>query len=819
MPKLRKKVRKFTRRAKLAVATERIARQRSRPIRPHTVLYESFAGNGVLCNPEAIFRYLVDHPDFTHLTHVWSIADDDALSRFRAEFDSHPRVSAVRRRSGRYWEALSTSEYLINNATFPPAFGKRPGQTYLNTWHGTPLKKMGFDMPDGAYQSVNTLRNFLNADFLLAANPFMAETMYEQSYRLDNIYEGELIEEGYPRTDRQHLDDAALTSLRSELAGSGIDVGDKSIVLYAPTWRGASFASPAENLDTLIAHVTRMRASVDENTVVLLKAHQIVHSLAADRPELQGALVPNTIPTNIMLGAASALITDYSSVFFDYLATGRPVVFFAPDADDYADARGTYVPLDEFPGPVTIDAATAVEQALALVGGTPHPRYAEWAERFTPFDDGEASKRVVDIVFRGAREGLRVRSTARDGRRRLLLYLGGMKPNGITSSALNLLEHIDHDRYDVTVLLRQKGPRATQQLIHPRVRQVMRVGGMNGSKLLQSLRRLRDRAGEPLLPQDRRWHDQLWHNEWQRVMGSTSFDWVADFSGYSPFWANLLLQSPPAERAIWLHNEMASDRMRTVSGRRPMEQGLGLVFKHYRAYDSLVSVSAQLSMVNRIELAEYASPQKFRTVRNFPSPLEEIEGDVDLRSVLGANEEEPEWMRELRSAERATRWFITVGRLSPEKNHARLIRAFAETHRVDPSARLLIVGGGPLHGALRQQISEAGLEHAAYLAGQRRQPSMLLAAADCFVMSSNYEGQPMVLLEAAMCEMPIVSTAFASVADALPEKTIHIVDTDDAALRDGLLAFLAGEVPPSRLDFDAYVAEVSKELEAVLNAE
>lgn len=786
------------------------------------MLYESFAGNGVLCNPEAIFRHLLDDPEFGRLRHVWAISDDAAIARFTAEFGSHPRVDFVRRGSGRYWEALSTSGTLVNNSTFPAAFGKRAGQRYLNTWHGTPLKRMGFDMPDGARQSANVLRNLLMADYLLAANPFMSETMYEGAYRLDNIYGGELIEEGYPRVDRQRLTDAQVDAVRAELEAAGVRLGDRRIVLYAPTWRGGSFAQPEADFQSLLAHASEMQQAIGGDAVLLVKTHQVVHALAAGHPGFERILAPNTIPTNVLLGAASALITDYSSIFFDYLATGRPVVFFTPDADGYADTRGTYLPLDELPGPVVADAAAAAAAARRLLDdGTPHPRYAEWAQRFTPYEDGGATERVVDIVFRGRRDGYRVRGTERDGRRRLLFYLGGMQANGITSSALNLLRQIDHERYDVTALMphvKSADQRAGQALIDPRVRQIMRVGGMSGSKLFHLLRRRRDLVSSVPQPGTAPWHDRLWHDEWDRLMGSAAFDWVADFSGYSPFWTNLLLRSPDAPRAVWLHNELASDRTKTVNGRQPHKRGLGIVFNLYRSFDQLVSVSHQLTAVNREQLSEFADAHRFVTVRNFPSPEAIPSPGADARDLLEPDEAEPYWMRELRDGRRSTRWFVTIGRLSPEKNHARLIRAFAEVHAADPSTRLLILGSGALQGALEQQIMDAGLAEAAFLGGHRRRPTALLAAADCFVLSSDYEGQPMVLLEAALCELPIVSTAFASVADALPDDTIRVVDCDDASLRDGMLAFLAGEVPSSRLDYDAYVRDVTAELERVVDA-
>lgn len=813
---------RYVSRAGKAVQAERIAYARSKPVQADVVLYESFAGNGMLCNPEALFRHLLNRPDFDHLWHVWALDDDDAIARFEAEFAAHPRVSFVRRGSFDYWRVLSTAGYLINNATFPPAFGKRPGQVYLNTWHGTPLKHMGFDMPNGAIESANTLRNLLAADYVLAANPFMAETMYEDAYRLRNVYQGQIIEEGYPRIDRQRLTPAQEADVRTELAQRGIELNGRRVILFAPTWRGTSFSNPSDDLDALAAQVDALQSRVGDDSVVLLKTHQVVHALASSRPALRSILLPNSIPTNVLLGAAAALVTDYSSIFFDYLATGRPIVFFTPDADDYSAARGTYLPLDELPGPVTSDAFEAGTMVADLLEGGRHERYVQWAERFTPFEDGDVARRVVDIVFRGRTAGRRVRPAASDGRTRLLFYLGGMRSNGITSSVLNLLNAIDHDKYDVTALMakfRASDPLANQALIHPAVRQVFRIGGMNGSKALQLRRRARDRRGLPPAPRDERWHAQLWDAEWSRVFGSAAFDWIADFSGYSPIWTNLLLHSPYASRAIWLHNEMASDQQRTVGGRQPLRHKLQLVFRQYDGFDHLVSVSPRLTELNRAELAEYAPADRFTTVRNLPDVERVVTGmSQPLLSLLDEDEPEPEWMAQLRHPDRDTRWFVSVGRLSTEKNHARLIRAFAQAHEAHPEARLVIVGGGPLEPELRAQIQDAGLEHVAFLAGLRRNPFAVLAAADCFVLSSRYEGQPMVLLEAALCSLPVVSTAFGSVRDALPGDTIHVVEQSDEALRDGLLAYLRGDVAASTLDVPAYTAEVMGELDALIDA-
>ncbi|MFT4282738.1 CDP-glycerol glycerophosphotransferase family protein [Microbacterium sp.] len=800
---------KTLRRARRMVAAEQIALARLLPIRPRTVLYESFAGNGALCNPEAIFRRLLADPEFADLEHVWALSDSDAADALRREFAGRRDVRIVARGSAAYWKAVSTAGYLINNATFPPSFGKRPGQVYLNTWHGTPLKLMGFDMPGGARESANTLRNLLSADYLLAANPFMTEVMYEDAYQLRNIYPGSIIEEGYPRIDRQRLSDADRNSVRRTLTDQlGVELGDRRIVLFAPTWRGASFQSPDADLAHLADQAAELQHGLGDDVVVLVKTHQVVHSLAQGVPSLRRLLVPNTIPANVLLGVADALVTDYSSIFFDYLATGRPVGFLVSDASSYALERGTYLPLDELPGPVATDAAAlaAALRDLMAPDAPRHARYDDWADRFVPYEDGEAGARVIDVVFRGRVRDRRIRTARREGKPRLLFYIGGIRMNGITTSAVNLLNSLDREKYDVTALMafpKGETTRRNQARLDPGIRQIFRIGGMNGLKGRQLLRRLADVSTDPLRAHRRFGHRTLWRDEWTRVFGTARFDWVADFSGYSPFWAHLMLHSPRAVRAIWLHNEMAADRERTVAGKQPFRRSLGRVFAMYRAYDQLVSVSPSLTELNRTELAGYAPAERFRTLRNLP---DRVEATVDAEPEVPRTEADDAWRQALEID--GVQRFITVGRLSTEKNHARLIRAFSRVHAERSATQLFIVGGGPLAADLERQVRAAGLTGAVFLTGPQPQPGRIMDRTDCFVLSSDYEGQPMVLIEAAQRGMPIVSTAFGSARGALPGDDMHVVDRDDDALAEGMLAFLEGRVAPAALDVERYTAEV-----------
>ncbi|GAA4179109.1 hypothetical protein GCM10022287_30870 [Gryllotalpicola koreensis] len=770
-------------------------------MRPRTVLYEAFAGSGMLDNPEAIFRQLRRDSEFSDLVHCWVIADPALRRRLEAEWRSEASVCFVGYRDWSYWRALATSGYLVNNATFPSEFSKRVGQIYLNTWHGTPLKTMGYDMPDGPRESANTLRNFLAADWLLSQNADMTEVMYRKAYRLDGLFDGGVIEEGYPRTDAQQLDASESAAVRELLTERGVALDGRPILLYAPTWKGTRFSEVADDVAELVATVAQLQARVGESYTVLLKTHQSVFRFARRDPLLRGMLVPNDIPTNTVLAVTELLVTDYSSIQFDYLATGRPMVYYVPDMDAYRGGRGLYLHPSTWPGPLARNADELGDAVAEIAHGRDAWQSArrEWSARFAPYDDGAASKRVIDVVFRGQGAGRRVRALEDTRRPRVLMYIGGMRSNGITTSGVTLANALARDgRLDVSVVYgRSESASRIQnaQRLDAEVRQFLRVGAMNAGRLDH-----RRRGQGPSV--------ELWKDEWRRCFGDARFDHIIDFSGYSTFWAQLLLAGE-GKHTIWLHNDLGRDANRTVNGRAHLRDELHGVFELYPRFETLVSVSRELSRINSAALTAHAAREKFTWVPNLidadavrasaATPLRSVveraiaDGSADLAAAATRLAAEPDAI-----------WFVSIGRLSPEKNQRRLIHAFAEVAASHPELRLLIVGDGPLRAALEHEAAGRGVGGQVVFSGNSPQPEALLGAADCFVLSSDYEGMPMVLLEAAVLGLAIITTRFGSVNDAVPGAKLTVVEQSEAALAEGMRAFLKGEVARARFDSDAH---------------
>jgi CDP-glycerol glycerophosphotransferase len=849
-----------TRTAVNKVLFDRYARWHRDPIRERTVLYEAFGGNGALDNPEAIFRYLLSAPDMADLEHVWALHDASSHADIQAEFADHPQVRFVEVNSAGYFKALATSKYLFNNATFQQRFAKRPEQVYVNTWHGVPLKHMGVDMPRGGPESRNITRNFLNADYLLSANRYMTDTMYRDAYRMQGIFRGAVLEEGQPRADRLAQGLADPDAVRRLLEERGVRVGDRRIVVYAPTWRGERFGDPWVNASQLMATTRELQETLDpEKHVVLLKVHQVIYDAVKERVGDCDFLVPNSVPTNLVLAVSDVLVTDYSSIFFDFVPTGRPVVHYVPDLDEYRSGRGLYLTQDELPGPVCSTAPDLHKLVSEALAGELERRPADVADHpaYAGRFDGGVCERVVDVTMRGKDESdYNLKRDFGTDKPTVLVYLGSMKSQGITTSALNLLRHIDHDTYDVTAFYpwsrgRERAFNIAQ--VDPRVRVVPRQ-----PVFLATQRRMREETkhlmvkGLPDTLSDR--HVEHWTVEWQRMFGSARFDHLVDFSGYGCYAPFLFSVVEAKTKSIWLHNDMYADMQRDEAGQKHLEDRLAAVFSTYKHFDHLVSVSRELDRVNRERLSMYARPEQFTYAHNTMDAervLRMAGVDLDADDATGETEAPAagtsgrtvavptdniaaavttllehytarDIVREARGRLRLAKMptssdtvtFVSVGRLSPAKNHRRLIQAFSQVHEKAPHTRLVIVGGGALEGELNELVLSLGLTSAITLAGQVDNPYAIMADASCFVLSSDYEGQPMVILEARTLGLPVVTTSFGSVKDSVPEDAGVVVEQSDEGIARGMMLFLEGKVPAHTLDHVGYNREAIEQFYA-----
>lgn len=341
----------------------------------NAVFFESFYGRTVGCNPQAIDRALAAQaPD---VVRYWSVVD---LSVAVPE-----GAVAVVEGSPEWWRARAASRLLVVNDWLRRRFARKPGQRVLQTWHGTPLKRLALHRPGfDPRRMAAVVKESRRWDVLLAQNTY-SERILRKAYA---FFGRPIWVEGYPRNDALVTGDAA--SIRAAL---GIEQGER-VLLYAPTWR--------DDRTEMVDFVDPEELARQTDAVVLVRGHSRTIDTGRDRAGARVIDVTGYPETSQLLLAADALITDYSSVMFDFSVTGKPMYFLVPDLDHYrGQLRGFYFDLaSRAPGPLVgsqkelVDALADPEHEKTFGA-----RYMAWRAQFNSRDDGHAAERVVARIL------------------------------------------------------------------------------------------------------------------------------------------------------------------------------------------------------------------------------------------------------------------------------------------------------------------------------------------------------------------------------------------------------------------------------------
>ncbi|RFU41955.1 CDP-glycerol:glycerophosphate glycerophosphotransferase [Actinomadura logoneensis] len=375
--------------AQRRIQEDEYPRMRELPLRDLAV-FDSYEGAQYSCSPRAVFEELRRRrPD---IECVWVTRD--------GRFEVPEGARAVLMESREHYEALARARWIVGNYGQLPWFVKREGQTYLQTWHGTPLKKLAHDLRDMPYKRTETLewmeREVPRWDVLISPNPFTTPIM-RRAFR----YDGEILESGYPRNDILTAPGAASVGRRVR-ERLGVPDG-RRVVLYAPTWRDDHHLAPGRRAFSLELDLALLRERLGDDHVVLVRAHYLI----TDRSwsDSDGFVIDVSRYGEIaeLYLAADVLVTDYSSAMFDFAVMGRPMVFYAYDLESYRDTvRGFYLDFEaEAPGPVV---RTSAEVAAALedieAACAPYAdAYTAFRARYCPYDDGRAAGRAVDRLL------------------------------------------------------------------------------------------------------------------------------------------------------------------------------------------------------------------------------------------------------------------------------------------------------------------------------------------------------------------------------------------------------------------------------------
>ena len=374
-----------------------------------TVIFETFSGKGYSDSPRAVYEFMKQDERYAEYTFLWIFKEPEEYNWLEDD-----RTKLVKYQSKACEKALQKAKYWIFNYRALDHWVPTKRQVYVQCWHGVPLKRLGYDIQssNNAMNSLSEIRDKYRWDtkrfkYLLSSCPFSSEK-FRSAWNLKAFHkEKAILEVGYPRNDFlvNHTEDDVV-QIKDKLDLTEAVAAGKKIILYAPTWRDNQHdASQGYTYDVNVDFKIWQK-QLGDDYIILFRAHYLVAN-SFDFAAYDGFVrdVSGVDDINELYVVSDMLITDYSSVFFDYAILNRPILFYMYDLEQYRDEmRGFYLGLEELPGQIVQDEENVLAEILKLcsadVGSNPVVQHDEFNRRFNYLNDGKASERIVEKVVK-----------------------------------------------------------------------------------------------------------------------------------------------------------------------------------------------------------------------------------------------------------------------------------------------------------------------------------------------------------------------------------------------------------------------------------
>lgn len=684
-----------------------------------------------------------------------------------------------------YYYQLATAGYLVNDTSFPGRFVKKEGQTYLNVWHGTPLKKMGRDNQDERVTMGNVMRNLLMADYLLFPNIYMEEKM-SHAYMLPNLYQGKVLREGYPRNSI-FFDLERGKETKRQLGYEG-----KQLSIYMPTFRGrADAVDTQDSLQILKKNLEELDVLLGEEQILLVKLHPFVSAHLKIEGYRHIRPFPPNYDTYDVLNACDVLITDYSSVMYDFANTGRKIILFVYDSQEYEGSRGMYEDVESYPF-AKVQTVQELSRELLMPGGQAD---VSFLKMYDTYECVKAAEKICRHVFLGG-DLCKTSNMQANGRKNVMIYAGDLDQNGITTAFCSMMERLNLEEYNYYVSFRMNSLREYPE----RLKQIPENVGivpiaseMNLDVITAVAQAVYLETGRTSLGIGNRLKT-AYAREWKKHFGSVHFDHVIHYNGYENYMISLLKEAP-CRRTIWVHNDMVREAQEKKNPSKV------LLHDAYKSFDYVAIVSEDIR-----KSTESISGRKDNIVL--------IQNCEDYQQVLRRSErllsfdentQSTVTLEELKKILASPgKKIINIGRYSKEKGHERLIRAFDRFWKEHRDAYLIIVGGtGKLYGqtcALARSM-ESG-KHIVLIRAMSN-PMPLLKECDFFVLSSFYEGLGIVLMEANILGLAVAACDVPGPSGFLGEYGGTLLENSEDGILKGMELFEQGKIAPMHVDYEA----------------
>lgn len=372
-------------------------------VNDRTILFSTFNGKSYSDSPKAIYLYLLNNENYKDYNFIWTFKEPEEHKFLEA----NERTKIVRQGTKEYEKSLAKSKYWIFNYRVADHQHPKKNQVYVQCWHGTPLKRLGYDLEnsDNVLNTKSEIRFKYRTDakkfkYILSPSKFATEKFISAWNLKEFNKENCVIEEGYPRNDFLHnYTETDIKNIKQKLE---IDSINKKIILYAPTWRDNQHQSGIGYTYKTEVDFDKLQKKLGQDYIILFRAHYLVAN-EFNFEKYKGFIydASKVDDINELYVISDILITDYSSVFFDYANLKRPIVFYMYDLEDYKDdIRGFYIDLKELPGNITKTEEELVDEINKVQNDFKYDKkYERFNKKYNYLDDGEASKRVVEKII------------------------------------------------------------------------------------------------------------------------------------------------------------------------------------------------------------------------------------------------------------------------------------------------------------------------------------------------------------------------------------------------------------------------------------
>lgn len=766
-------------------------------IKEKQILIESKNGQDLAGNMFHLLRE-VTKPEYSNYEVCLSVLESsrEGITKQLDKYGIH-NVKMIRTNSYNYYKYLATAKYLFTDTSFNRTYVKKEGQIITNTWHGTPLKKMGRDVEDRAYAMGNVQRNLLAADYLIYPNDYMKEKMVD-AYYLKGLYEGTILCEGYPRNSVFFHQEIG-QDIKKELG-----LGNKQVFMYMPTWRGTVSNKNTEHLLAMTEYYLKpLDKQLRDDQVFYVKLHPFVSKDMNYSKYKHIKPYPDQYDAYEFMNMCDCLVTDYSSVFYDFANSRKKIILFAYDETEYLGERGTYVPLSSLPFPV-------VKTVKGLVHELNSPKNyddTEFLKECCTYDAPDAAKRICKHVILGEKV-CKEEKLPKNGKKNVLMYGSALAKNGLTTSLLNLFNNIDLSEKNYYVTFSEMALRRTPLRVAqiPEEVGILPMGSSASYTIMEAfayaLYFKMNKDGKFI----QKYLDRLYQREIKKQFGEVPMDYFIQFAGYEKKTINLF-QRFDGPRIIYVHNDMVAE-MKTRANQHYLT-----LQSAYQNYDKVAVVTKDI-IPPTIKIS--GKKENIMVVNNCHAHNEIIRKseepltfDTDTKCNISFQE-----LEEILASD--AKKFISIGRFSPEKGHMLLMKAFEQFNAKYPEAYLIIIGG---HGVLYPQTLEYAnnSESNIILIKSMKNPMPILKRSDLFILSSHYEGLGLTLLEADALGIPTMSTDIPGPQGFVRDHGGCLVEKSEKGLEDGMVAFMKGKIKAMNVDYDEYNKQAIAEFESLFD--